>query len=1054
MFKTVLFCRIQAFVFVATFFFHHTLCAQWDYLPLPEAPVTASARIGDRLFAGVTGGGVYFSEDFGHSWTLAPGSTTGGFTIIEATGPYVYVTSSSASGDNIYRSTNGGTSFTFFETIANQGAVDKVIRGDTMWYINANKSQLKRAIYAPTYSNVAVLTLSSNSIIDVEKIGDYLVAATLSGMRWSTDAGASWQVSTDNVPVNSGSELVVRNGTVFCYDQQRHLFRSDDGGAHWLELPFFEDNFTSFSINGFSTDEDALLVLSNINSANHRAWRSDDAGLSWQPVYSEMATVQQGFTVPGAKMLWTSTGFLRTTDGGGTWYTANNSLNPNTLLGFYRSPAGRWVLGHQKGNSGVYFSDNGTDFRFIPMTYGTLREMTGRNNRVAINATLPPELLYSLDGGETWTRRDYPTDPISVTALDWYGNRLFFRTYEGTLHTYEPTSDTWTDVPAPGITHCVAAFDGYLFAGGAWGIKMSADDGQSWHDPVYGLPPGYQATRIFTAAGKVFVCGDSYGGLYASSDYGLSWYYAGTGINNNEDAKMDNITGAGDQLFARTANGAFYISDDGLQWYPAQLPSGTSFYFNGAMSVFGDSLYLFDRNSGFNVFVRRPVNSFYLEKLFGTVYVDANQNGVRDSSESCIVGLPVFLKNESDVTLTDSLGRYTLALDSPGDTLRVSLPFIAAEAQPGFYFVDQGAQGLDFGIFSDIPDASTTMFGGVVPRPGFAQSLHLVVKNNGVEALHDVLVHWLPDPHWQLLSTDQPVTEVADTLVWTVDSLPVLGVWYTKISVRLDSTTALATPLKDVVWLYSPADNFPANDRDTFHQRVLASYDPNDKAVDRNQFTPAQAAERPVLKYQIRFQNTGNFPAEFVRIRDTFPAELDPTSFRLLAASHPLEVQIKPPGYLDFFFNHIQLPDSISNEAGSHGFVAFEMNLKPGLSAGDSVANRAAIYFDYNAPVITNAAITRVVDSIVTSISQWVAPGAGLNIYPNPAREWARVEWPATLSGPAKLWLADVHGRVVRQFQPRQAGPFEMALTGLPTGDYWLFVAQQGRIFAGKLIVY
>ncbi|MEO6038952.1 MAG: hypothetical protein ABIQ93_11105, partial [Saprospiraceae bacterium] len=64
--------RLLVFTIVC---FHHTaLQAQWDFIAHPESPVTASARIGNRLFAGVEGGGLYYSDDFGRHWLTTQGS--------------------------------------------------------------------------------------------------------------------------------------------------------------------------------------------------------------------------------------------------------------------------------------------------------------------------------------------------------------------------------------------------------------------------------------------------------------------------------------------------------------------------------------------------------------------------------------------------------------------------------------------------------------------------------------------------------------------------------------------------------------------------------------------------------------------------------------------------------------------------------------------------------------------------------------------------------------------------------------------------------------------
>jgi hypothetical protein len=50
--------------------------------------------------------------------------------------------------------------------------------------------------------------------------------------------------------------------------------------------------------------------------------------------------------------------------------------------------------------------------------------------------------------------------------------------------------------------------------------------------------------------------------------------------------------------------------------------------------------------------------------------------------------------------------------------------------------------------------------------------------------------------------------------------------------------------------------------------------------------------------------------------------------------------------------------DSVHNEPKSHGYVVFRIKPLNTLATGDTIPNKAAIYFDYNAPVITKSHLT------------------------------------------------------------------------------------------------
>ncbi|GEM_PF-5864092 len=168
-------------------------------------------------------------------------------------------------------------------------------------------------------------------------------------------------------------------------------------------------------------------------------------------------------------------------------------------------------------------------------------------------------------------------------------------------------------------------------------------------------------------------------------------------------------------------------------------------------------------------------------------------------------------------------------------------------------------------------------------------------------------------------------------------------------------------------------------------QNNIGSFDPNDKKV----FPKGVGEEFTILpnqplKYQIRFQNTGTDTAFSVVIVDTISPMLDLTSLRMGASSHPFSWTIEK-SVLRLRFENILLPDSTTNEAGSHGFVNFFLNQIPDLPNGTLLENNAAIYFDFNEPVLTNT-IWNTVDENVAA--KEIQPSfITFDIYPNPAKK-------------------------------------------------------------------
>ena len=233
---------------------------------------------------------------------------------------------------------------------------------------------------------------------------------------------------------------------------------------------------------------------------------------------------------------------------------------------------------------------------------------------------------------------------------------------------------------------------------------------------------------------------------------------------------------------------------------------------------------------------------------------------------------------------------------------------------------------------------------------------------------------------------------------------------------------------------------------------ISCAIDPNDKRVipsreDLSSENYTLFDER--LMYTIRFQNTGTDTAFTVRIIDTLSEHLNLSTFQPLAASHPYRSTLYPGGIVEFIFENILLPDSIVNEAASHGFVTFQINTNDGIDELTEIKNTAHIYFDFNGAVVTNTINSTMVstfDADNDGYDIWedcddnnenINPGADeiidngidedcdgsdltpineidgiqIDIFPNPTTEFIRVQ--ITQSKQLQLKLTDVNGKIL-----------------------------------------
>ncbi|MCC7464839.1 MAG: T9SS type A sorting domain-containing protein, partial [Saprospiraceae bacterium] len=218
------------------------------------------------------------------------------------------------------------------------------------------------------------------------------------------------------------------------------------------------------------------------------------------------------------------------------------------------------------------------------------------------------------------------------------------------------------------------------------------------------------------------------------------------------------------------------------------------------------------------------------------------------------------------------------------------------------------------------------------------------------------------------------------------------------------------------------------------------------------------------LEYLIRFQNTGTDTAFRVEIRDTLSPHLDLASFKAGASSHPYQLSISEFGILSFLFDPIALPDSGANQLASQGFVKYRIALKNGLAPGTEITNRAAIYFDQNAPVMTNNThhtIGNPYASLLTTLQEPVntnTTAGALLMAPNPTNGNILI----TLTQPLEreglgLRVLDATGRMVMQMEnvfSYDRNAQTLNLTALPAGLYLIQLTNKNRtvITQGKVV--
>ncbi len=232
---------------------------------------------------------------------------------------------------------------------------------------------------------------------------------------------------------------------------------------------------------------------------------------------------------------------------------------------------------------------------------------------------------------------------------------------------------------------------------------------------------------------------------------------------------------------------------------------------------------------------------------------------------------------------------------------------------------------------------------------------------------------------------------------------------------------------------------------------VTGSYDPNDKTgFPLGVSTTHDILPNQKLEYRIRFQNTGTDTAFTVVIRDTLSTDFDIFSVISGASSHDYTFRLYGSRVLEWTFNNIMLPDSNVNEPLSNGFVMFEVQQQPNLPNGTVLENSAGIYFDFNAPIITNTSRHTINDGVIfLELTEVIAKEMKLQVYPNPTSNSLTI-----VKGDAKevtLTLLNNLGQVLLR-QPSTGQTTQLNLSALPTGIYYLHLHDGTQTAVQKII--
>jgi hypothetical protein len=447
--------------------------------------------------------------------------------------------------------------------------------------------------------------------------------------------------------------------------------------------------------------------------------------------------------------------------------------------------------------------------------------------------------------------------------------------------------------------------------------------------------------------------------------------------------------------------------------------------------------------------------------ISGRLFIDLNSNSIQETSE------PVLAYHKSNELNTDNFvfsknqGDYYFAVPDSGNYTVSTSPLIhysvvPTQQQVHFIGINQTDSLNDFafqpaGTFNDLKISITPI---AVFRPGFDAMYRIDYRNVGTTSLAPTIVFTPASDLSYLSASVSPTLITTDSVLW---NLPVIGPFdegHILVTVNVSPSAIIGSYVTSITRVEPVSgDATPVNNEAGWEIQIRGSFDPNDILVNRSSVFTTELISPPFIEYVIRFQNTGSDTAFTVKVLNPIDtSKLDLGSLEFISSSHPVDIRyISHEKNMEFKFNNILLADSNTNEPASHGFVRYQVKPKTSLAAGDTIKNYAAIYFDFNSPVITNTANTLIL--LPTKISNSHADAYSISVFPNPVSDKLHLNLSSIKTKKVHIRILDIHGSVLQVTNVKAgAESLDLDISLWVSGIYFLEIITEDQIKRAKFL--
>jgi hypothetical protein len=441
----------------------------------------------------------------------------------------------------------------------------------------------------------------------------------------------------------------------------------------------------------------------------------------------------------------------------------------------------------------------------------------------------------------------------------------------------------------------------------------------------------------------------------------------------------------------------------------------------------------------------------------GTLTFDMEDNDCASgTTPGAYIMMALTHNNDVYYTYTDANGNYTFTNVPDGENyvyVAGQGPFTFA-ASPASYTVTTPGEltGNNFCLEEPAPanDAVIIITPWTNPRPGFPVSYNVMVYNAGNTTLNGNVTVQFDDTKLTYVSSGPAMTVTGNTLTIPYTNLAPLTSQVIVVNFTvMEPPTVVQGTVITITGNVTPLDGdiLPLNNEYICTRIATNSMDPNDITCREGLYITEEQADE-YLHYVIRFQNTGDDEAVFIRVENILDEKFDPATFQPIGSSHDYRVEMLN-NEVKFIFEDINLPGT-DDEPNSHGFIAYRIKARSSVQLEDKFEATASIYFDFNEAIVTNTAETTIQN--VAGIEEAFANA--FVVYPNPASHIVNIRTNDISANAVNMSIANVLGKTVMSNTLQMQGNVAtLDISSLNSGIYFVTIEAEGKLVTKKLVI-